>query len=340
MNLYAVILAGGASSRFWPLSGDEHPKYLLKPDGKRTLLEHAFERAKACTSPDRILVVTNPAQVRRVAETLPDLLAENLCIEPARRDTAAAIALSCRVLASRDPNAQVLVLPADQIIEPVSALAEAVRKAREQKDFGEYLHVFGIKPRRAEAGYGYIKADQCFSPGLCRVVGFREKPDAATAQRYASDGLHYWNAGCLLFAISAFERELASHMPSHSRRLHPAEGEVDQAAYKDLEAVSIDYGVLEKTKALRMIQLEAEFDDIGTWDALLARLEKLGVPPRAAFSVAGGSGNLVIGGGELVGVAGLSDVLVVIEGKKVLVLKRGSGQAVKEIARVVGETTA
>lgn len=337
MNLYAVILAGGASSRFWPLSGDEHPKYLIKPDGKRTLLELAFERARACISPDRILVVTNPAQVRRIADTLPDLLADNLCIEPARRDTAAAIALACRVLAARQPDAHVLVLPADQIIEPAQALAEAVGKAREQKDFGEYLHVFGIKPQRPESGYGYIKADQCFQPGLCRVLGFREKPDESTARRYASDGLHYWNAGCLLFAAATFDRELARYMPTHSRRLKAADGDVDPAAYLDLEAVSIDYGVLEKTKALRMVQLQADFDDIGTWDSLLARLEKAGTPPRTAFS-AGGSGNLAIGNGEVVGVAGLSDVLVVVGGRNVLVLARGAGQQVKEIARIVGKT--
>lgn len=337
-DLYAIILAGGASSRFWPLSGDEHPKYLLKPDGDHSLLQLAYTRALACTEAPRVLIVTNATQSRRIAAALADLPKENLLVEPARRDTAAAITLGVREIERRARDAHVLVLPSDQIIEPDAALAEGVKLARARADFGEFIHVFAIKPRRAEGGFGYIETGDEITPQLSAVRSFREKPGEEAARKLIENKRNFWNAGCFLFALPTFDRELNKHMPSHSSRLRPAgDGMIDPAMYEQLEPISIDFGMLERCQALRAILLDAEFDDIGTWDALLARLEKAGKPPRAALSVGGSRNNVVADGGELVGVAGDSDLLVVVNGKRVLVLKKGAGQSVKEIARLSGE---
>ena len=337
-DLYGIILAGGASSRFWPLSGDEHPKYLLKPDGEHSLLQLAFDRALACTARERVFVVTNASQSRRIALSLPGLSTDNLLIEPARRDTAAAIALACREIGIHDPNAHMLVLPADQILDPAKALSEAVKLARNTPDFSEFIHVFAIKPRRAEGAFGYIEIGEAITERLHKVASFKEKPGEDAAKRLLENRRNYWNAGCFLFALPAFDRELNKHLPSHSSRLRPAaDGMIDVSSYEQLEPVSIDFGLLEHCIALRAVLLDADFDDIGTWDALLARLEKSNRPARQALSALGGGNTVIAEGGELIGVVGLFDVLVIVSDKRVLVLKKGAGQGVKEIARLSGD---
>lgn len=337
-DLYALILAGGASSRFWPLCGDEHPKYLFKPDGERSLLQLAYLRALACTDADRIFIVTGAAQARRIAQTLPELPADSLLVEPARRDTAAAIALGVREIGRRDPSAHLLVLPSDQLLEPHQALHQGIAAARARNDFEEFIHLFAVTPTRPEGGFGYIEAGEEVAPGLRTVLSFREKPGEEAARRLLENRRYLWNAGCFLFDIRAFDRELARHLPSHSSRLRPVgDGMMDPAAYEQLEPISLDFGLLERCKALRAIALAADFDDIGTWDALLARLEMAGKPPRAALSVGGSRNNVVAESGELVGIVGDSDLLVVVSGKRVLVLKKGAGQGVKQIARLAGD---
>lgn len=318
--LHALILAGGASSRFWPLSGDEHPKYLLRI-GENTLLELAWQRARACT--ESIFLVTGGAQAHLIPEALPELQKSNLIVEPARRDTAAAIALGVRRIAERNPDAWVLVLPADQLIEPVDAPAAGVRRALGTQGAADAIHVFGIEPTRAEGGFGYIKSGDELAPGVRKAAGFREKPGSEAA-RFVRDGW-LWNAGCFLFNAATFERELARHMPGHSSRLSRAVPEAGEREYGELESISIDFGLIEKVGNLRVISLAAEFDDIGTWDALLRRLPEGAAP---AISV-GGAGNHAIG--AKVAVVGESNLLVVVNEGKVLVLKQGHGHEVKQL---------
>jgi mannose-1-phosphate guanylyltransferase len=327
-ELYAMILAGGASSRFWPLSGDEHPKYLLKPGGVHSLLELAWRRARLCTP--NIIVVTSAAQAHIVCEALPELDASMLCVEPARRDTAAAIALGCKRVFVLDPDADVLVLPADTLLEPPAALAEGVRLARAQQGYRDAIHVFGVNPARAEGGFGYIEPGEQVAPGVVNVRGFKEKPGPAQAADFAKRGF-LWNIGCFLFSLATFDRELRKHLPKHSTRLRPVVmGEPTEADYEVLDSISIDFGLIEKVDNLRAVKLDAEFDDIGAWDALLARVEKAGGSIQQAISIAG-SNNYAAGDASQVAVVGESNLLVVVSNGKVLVLKRGHGQDVKRI---------
>lgn len=326
MALYALILAGGASSRFWPLSGDEYPKYLLRPDGQDTLLELAYKRAHQCTGVDNIIVVTAAAQTEAVRRALPALPTANLCIEPSRRDTAAAISFGCKVISRRDPEADVLVLPADTLLEPESALANAVLRASAAVGFESAIHVFGVKPRHAEGGFGYIDCGDPVGDGVSAVHSFVEKP-GARAQELLERGF-LWNVGCFLFRLTTFDRELAAHLPGHSSRLKPAEpGEVLPADYDALESISIDYGLMEKASNLRVCEVAAEFDDIGTWDALLRR----GTCSQGTLAEVDATGNSAIAPGRQVAVVGASDLLVVVHGDRVLVMHKGSGQMVKQV---------
>lgn len=331
-DLYAIIMAGGASSRFWPLSGDAHPKYLLKPDGDHTLIESAWQRARQCTEASRILVVTGGAQAHLIREALPDLDASNLCVEPARRDTAAAIALGCKRVHALDPDADVLVLPADTLLEPAEALKDGVSAAREQADYRETIHVFGVTPARPEGGFGYILPGVSIADGVLNVKGFVEKPGAEQAADFAGKG-YLWNIGCFLFSLATFDRELHNHLPQHSSRLRLATPEQPtEADYEKLNAISIDFGLIEKVDNLRVVKLDAEFDDIGTWDALLARLEQSGRTAQQAIGVSG-QNNHAAGEATTVAVVGESNLLVVVSDGKVLVLKKGHGQDVKKIQR-------
>jgi mannose-1-phosphate guanylyltransferase len=320
-DLYAVILAGGASSRFWPLSGDENPKYLLRV-GDHTLLELAWQRALACTDASRIFLVTGGAQAHLFPEVLPDMHTSNLIVEPARRDTAAAIALSVKRIAAKVPGAWILALPADQLIEPVDALAAGIRRAQATAGADNAIHIFGVDPTRAEGGFGYIEPGDELAPGVHGVKGFREKPGEDEAHRMVRDGW-LWNAGCFLFNAATFDRELKQHLPDHSSRFQATT--VTEREYGELQSISIDYGLIEKAGNLRVISLAAEFDDIGTWDALLRRL-----PEGAANAVTvDGENNRAIG--AQVAVVGESNLLVVVNNGKVLVLKRGHGQEVKKV---------
>jgi len=325
-SLYALILAGGASSRFWPLSGDDHPKYLLRPDGARSLIELAFERALACTgAASRVLVVTSQAQAAGLIAALPALPPENLCVEPARRDTAAAITLGCKSVAGRATGADLLVLPADTLIEPANALADAVRAARAAPGYEGAIHVFGVRPGHAEGGYGYIEPGDKVGDNVFAARSFVEKPGERAADLVARGFL--WNAGCFLFRLETFERELSNHLPTHSARLRPAApGAVTPEDYNGLQSISIDYGVIEKVRNLRVATVEATFDDIGTWDALLRH--------GAGQAVIGtGAGNVAIAPGRTVAVVGADDLLVVAEGDRILVMRKGAGQQVKKIAK-------
>ena len=329
-ELYAIIMAGGASSRFWPLSGDAHPKYLLKPDGDHTLIESAWQRAKQCTDASRIIVVTGGAQAHLIREALPELDPKNLCVEPARRDTAAAIALGCMRVNTLDPDADVLVLPADTLLEPSAALGSGVKIAREQAGYRDAIHVFGVTPARPEGGFGYIEPGEPIADGVLQVKGFKEKPGAEQAAKFAEQGF-FWNIGCFLFSVRTFARELSKHLPLHSSRLRPvSQDQPTEEDYAKLDSISIDYGLIEKAENLRVLKLDATFDDIGTWDALLTRLEKSGREPQQAISVAGDN-NHAAGEATTVAVVGESNLLVVVSEGKVLVLRRGHGQDVKKI---------
>ena len=329
-NLYAIILAGGASARFWPLSGDDNPKYLLKPDGDHTLLDLAWQRATQCTDASKVIVVTTAPQAHLIREALPGLESSNLCVEPARRDTAAAVTLGCKRVHALDADADVLVLPADTLLEPADALCDGVKSARETDAYREAIHVFGVKPASAHPGFGYIQPGGSLGHGVHKVSGFKEKPGVEQATEMLTQG-YLWNIGCFLFALETYQRELHAHLPQHSSRLKPAEPEqVSEQDYAELESISIDFGLIEKSSNLRVVKLEAEFDDVGSWDALLNRLEKSGRPPEQAITI-GGAGNVAAGDAAQVAVVGESNLLVVISNGKVLVLKRGHAQDVKKL---------
>ena len=216
-GFYVVIPAGGAGTRLWPLSREEHPKFLLDLTLKgRTLIQATWDRLLPLTSPARTTIVAGPAHVKKIHEQLPDLLPHNLLCEPGPKDSMAAIGLAAAVLARRDPNAIIGSFAADHMISGddafLSAVAEAVQVARE-----DYLVTIGIAPSHPSTGFGYIrlgdKLELSGAPNARLVSSFKEKPDARTAAQYIGTGAYRWNAGMFVTKATVLLELLQQYKP-------------------------------------------------------------------------------------------------------------------------------
>lgn len=353
MHLYAVILAGGSGTRFWPLSRHLFPKQLLRIMGGETLIQQTMRRVLRCVPPSRALISTTPAQAEAIRFQLnewKDELRDNFVIEPEARNTAPAIALAATVLARRDPEAVMLVLPADHVIKDDRRFQEAVALGADLAA-DDYLVTFGIRPVRAETGYGYIQPNPRITlRARGRLTGhpvarFVEKPDAATARRCLKAGSYYWNSGIFVWRASAILREIARHQPAMARAvrrlaLHlnsgASKGEVARA-YRRLAPVSIDQGVMERSSRAAMIPVEFRWSDVGNWSSL----EEVAARDRSGNVVSGkvvdldSRNSILYADQRLIATIGLSDMVVVDTHDATLVCPKARAQDVKKVVEIL-----
>ena len=286
-SLYVLILAGGSGERFWPLSRKSRPKQLLALFSEETLLEATLRRLDGLVPAKNILILTNADQeaaVRALAKSLP---AENIVAEPAKRDTAAAIALGVGWVAARDAKATMLVLPADHLIRDAVAFQKTMRTAAAAAQQTGELVTIGIQPTWACPGFGYIEmgasvtiAEAKDGPAVHDVVRFREKPNAELAEQFLRQGNFRWNAGMFIWTIPAILSALRRHAPelgTFVSRLHS--GEDFQMLLRDvfpkLPKISVDYAIMEKAARVLMVESGFDWDDIGSWTALAKYLPTL-----------------------------------------------------------------
>ena len=257
--LYAVVMAGGSGTRFWPKSRRNKPKQLLKLYGDATMLQQTVARIAPLVSHERVLIITGADQAEAVRAQLPELPAENVVAEPCPRDTAACVGLAAEIVARRDPEGTMIVMPADHVIEPPEKFQRTVNAAVSilDKDPTAFI-TFGIKPTRPETGYGYIERGE-ESPAIDgiavnRVAQFREKPDLATAERFLAEGRFSWNSGIFVWRARAILDALKLHRPGLAEALDrvgktlgtPSEAETIAREYPAMEKVPIDKAVIEK----------------------------------------------------------------------------------------------
>src|SRR4051812_25706884 len=273
--LYVLILAGGSGERFWPLSRRSRPKQLLSLFSEETLLEATLRRLEGLVPPKNVLILTNAEQeagVRKVAKNLP---AENIVAEPAKRDTAAAIALGVGWIAARNPNATMIVLPADHLIRDIPGFQRTLRTAATAAQRTGDLVTIGIKPAWACPGFGYIELGGAHhlaeppGPAVFTAVRFREKPSAELAETFLAQGNFRWNAGMFIWTIrailSAFERH-AQPLAEFVNKIH-ANGDFDillRDEFPRLPKTSIDYAVMEKAGRVLVVESDFDWDDIGS----------------------------------------------------------------------------
>jgi mannose-1-phosphate guanylyltransferase len=278
--VYGVIMAGGSGTRFWPQSRRNRPKQLLNIAGQKTMIRATVERVSPQIPYERIMVVTAAAYAEEMRNELAELSGHMLVAEPAGRNTAPCIALAAYKLQKRDPEAVMVVLPSDHLIGKESDFLEALSVGVEAVSRGEYLLTFGIVPNRPETGYGYIQlADPQWVSGsntVYKVERFVEKPDRETAETYLASGDYMWNSGMFVWKAADIIRALDTHVPGLSDAMRhisgdfdtPGEFEAVRKAYDGIEAISIDFGVMEKAENVLCLPIDVEWNDVGSWASL------------------------------------------------------------------------
>lgn len=276
-NSYAVILAGGSGTRFWPLSRTSTPKQLLRLFDDSTLLEQAVARLDGVVPKENILILTNADQETQVRAALPGHPPENILAEPEKRDTAPAVALGIGWVAARDPNAVMAVLPADHLVHDVAAFRAVLAGAFQAARASSALVTIGIKPTWACPGYGYIERGERarilgLAPELAafEVARFREKPNPELAEEFLRTGSFLWNAGMFVWSVPTVFTELTRCQPllaafiNELRTSHDLPGTL-QAQFARLPKISIDYALFERASRVLNIEATFDWDDVGSW---------------------------------------------------------------------------
>jgi mannose-1-phosphate guanylyltransferase/mannose-6-phosphate isomerase len=276
LNLIPVILSGGSGTRLWPLSREGHPKQFLALAGEQSMLQATWTRVAELAGDNAPLVVTNEAHRFMVAEQLRQVgcTPAAILLEPAGRNTAPAIAVAALAATAYGGDPLLLVLPSDHVIADEHAFRSAVREAIPAAAEGA-LVTFGIVPTAPEIGYGYIQAAK--GDGVRQVQRFVEKPDAATAQVWLDEGGYFWNSGMFLFRAGRYLEELGRHRPDILAACRDAWAgakrdtdflRLERSAFEACPADSIDYAVMEKTDAARVLPVDIGWNDVGSWAAL------------------------------------------------------------------------
>lgn len=278
--MYIVILAGGSGTRFWPLSRVARPKQLISITGDRTMLQRTVERVLPL-KPKRIMIITNTLQAAETEQQLVGYrgIPIDVIAEPVGRNTAPAIGLAATIIATHDPAGIMVVLPADHFIRDEDALRDTLVASTHAARNG-YLVTLGILPTRPETGYGYIEADMDLrGEGPFPVRRFVEKPPLEDALRYLEDGNYFWNSGMFIWRTDSILAEIGIHMPALSESLSAISINADiwelsdlddqiEAAYRGVESISIDYGVMERSNKVQVMPVEMGWSDVGSWSAL------------------------------------------------------------------------
>ncbi|MDD1632890.1 MAG: mannose-1-phosphate guanylyltransferase/mannose-6-phosphate isomerase [Methylococcaceae bacterium] len=346
--MYAVIMAGGSGTRFWPLSREKMPKQLLKIGGEDTLIQQTVDRVLPLIEQKNVFIVTNADLAVDIGTQLTARFGgswdRNFILEPEAKNTAPALGLSALHLNRIDPDGIMIVLSADHAIRNVEAFRTCIATAAKAAA-KDYLVTLGIKPNRPETGFGYIKAGQpCQEAGVdgvCRVERFVEKPDLATAQGYLASGHYYWNSGMFVWKVRTFLREIERHMPSLFVGLEQVrksigsgtETETIRGMFARLQSVSVDYGVMEKTDRAAVVPADIGWSDVGSWTAL----EEVTDKDASGNIIAGNvididsTDSVIYADKRLVATIGLRDMIVVDTPDATLVCSRERAQDVKKV---------
>jgi mannose-1-phosphate guanylyltransferase len=357
---YAVLLAGGRGTRFWPRSRMRTPKQLLNIVGKHTMLRQTWDRLSPLFPADRVTVVTNSEQAKAVRKELPRIRAEMLLAEPAGRNTAAAIGLAAIHLAHQHGDALMAVLPADHFIANAAKYRRLVQSAFRLAMEPDNLVVMGIPPTRPETGFGYIErapaknamAVKQFGVPVYPVRRFTEKPPVNLARKYAASGRYYWNAGMFFWRASTFLECLAAFLPKTRAALAKISAAIGtpnyeatlQKYYPRLENISVDYAVMERATRkdalasryhVLVVPAEVGWSDIGSWNAVYDLLAR-----RAGTDVSAGpsmgidtSGNFLWSPGKFVAAIGIHDLVVVDADDALLICPRDRAQDVGKVVK-------
>jgi mannose-1-phosphate guanylyltransferase len=345
-SIYALILAGGSGERFWPLSRRARPKQLLRLVGEKTLLEETLARLEGFVPSERILILTNAEQENAVRKLLGNFPKENIVAEPAKRDTAAAVALGTGWVAARDHAAIMVVLPADHVITNRMAFQETLTLAADAAEETSGLVTIGIKPSWACPGFGYIEHGKPVrlrkrpdNDSIHRVLRFREKPNLDLAESFLRKGNFRWNAGMFVWSVPTVLREFNRYAPELAdfiSQLQAPENfaKVLRERFNKLPRISFDYAIMEKADRVLVVEASFDWDDIGSWRAVANYFEKdqYGNAANRSITALDSSNNIVFEeNGTTVALLGVHDLIVVRTPDALLICHRHEAERIKNL---------
>lgn len=343
-NYYAVIMAGGAGTRLWPMSRKNLPKQLQKLVSEKTLIQETFDRIAKALPAARIFVSTNTDCVGEIKNQLPDIPAENYIIEPEARNTAPAIGYIATFIGKRDPKAIVATIASDHSVQNEVEFVSALNTGYDAIEKNpEYLGTVGLKPTRPDTGLGYIKmGDQMPDHGtkIYKVEKFVEKPDLATAKKYLKSWGYLWNASYFIWRADTLLSWYEKHLPETAKALERIGEAIGTEQFNDVLKIEfaktdkepIDTAIVEKLDKVLVVPADLGWSDIGNWSALFDIMGNGETVISRGEHIDHDSENiLVYGDQKLVATVGLKDIIVVDTGDVILVANRHRAQEVKEL---------
>lgn len=343
--VYAVIMAGGVGTRFWPKSRKSNPKQFLNLFGETSMIQQTVERLGGFIDPENVVVVTNGDYIDFVKKQLAGVEPASIIGEPVARNTAPCIASAAALLHKKDPDSVMIVLPADHRIGNPKAFKDVLKTAAETAKSENSLVTIGIKPNWPETGYGYIQREiepdiEKFSHPVYKVQKFAEKPDADTAADFLASGDYLWNSGIFIWKTSTILEAFEKHLPEiHKETKKLLESDFKESDvktfYEACPSISIDYGIMENAEKVHVVPGDFDWNDVGSWNAVHELSDKdsaenASVNTKALF--VNSSGNYALTSGKkLVAFAGVEHVALVETEDAILVVNLDKAQDVKEV---------
>lgn len=344
-----LIMAGGSGERFWPLSTKKKPKQLLALFSNKTMIRETVDRVLNLVEPEDIYIATNEIQAEGIKIELPNIPSRNIIIEPAFKDTAAAIAYGSMII-NRDSgdNPTICVLASDHLISDVDSFIRSLSIANDKAEEG-YIITLGIKPTKPETGYGYIKIDDSTLYRPTKAIRFMEKPNLETAKQYLEEGAYVWNSGMFIFKYSIIMEELLKYLPNHVVTIKDIEkvigdlngielSYISKPYFDKFERISIDFAVMEKSKLIQCIPVNFGWNDVGGFNSLEEVFDadsSNNIIKTAKYIQVDSNNNIVISNKEsrLITSIGVTNMIIVDTDEALLICNKNDAQRIKELLK-------
>ncbi|KAF0151313.1 MAG: Mannose-1-phosphate guanylyltransferase [Ignavibacteria bacterium] len=342
MEIFAVIMAGGVGSRFWPRSKERKPKQLIRIFGENTMIQDTVKRLDGLVDTKNIFVITSRVQKPRVIMQLPELPLENIIDEPFGKNTAACIGLASVIIKAKNKDAVIVTLPSDHLIKDDEEFRNCLKNAAAFANNSKGLVTIGIKPNRPETGYGYIQFDEKeISNNIYKVLTFAEKPNLETAHRFIESGDFLWNAGIFIWRVDVILDEIKTHLPDLHEGLCELENFIGTSdfdkqlvnLYGQLKSISIDYGVMEKAQNVYLTKADFYWNDVGSWEAVFEVSEKNDDGNALVGDVYTEKtfGSYIFSPKKFVATIGVENLIIIDTQEALLVCNRDNAQEVRQI---------
>lgn len=357
--LTALIMAGGSGERFWPLSTPTKPKQLLSLFSDKSMIRETVNRILPIIPPNRIFIATNVLQAEEIKKELPDIPEENIIIEPAFKDTAAAIGYTSLIIEEKfkelNEKIEVVVLASDHLIKNNENFREIILKGAKEARENSTIVTLGIKPDKPETGYGYIEVNNTESlllNEIYKVRRFREKPNKETAEQYLTSGKYLWNSGMFIFTTDIIFKNFEVLMPEHMEVFKKIRAEISKNKiglelsnsvkeyFNEFEKISIDFGIMEYSKNIKVIPVSIGWNDIGSFTALseVFSADEMGNIIRDTETILyEANDNIVICKDCTISLLGVKNLIIVKNGDNILISHKDSAQDIKKIVNKYNE---